>query len=50
VLAGVELLGRGSLLVAGLSGIVFHWIACAALYLVGRNWAGRASLRRARSS
>ena len=40
--ASVELLGRGSLLVAGLAGIAFHWLACAALYVVGRRWAGRA--------
>jgi hypothetical protein len=39
--AAVELLGRGSLLVAGLAGIAFHWIACATLYVVGRGWAGR---------
>ena len=41
VIAGVELLGRGSLLVAGVAGIAFHWIACAVLYVVGRGWAGR---------
>lgn len=41
VLAGVELLGRGNLLVAGFAGIAFHWIACSALYVVGRRWAGR---------
>ena len=41
VIAGVELLGRGSLLVAGFAGIAFHWIACSTLYVVGRRWAGR---------
>ena len=41
IVAGVELLGRGSLLVVGLAGIAFHWLACSALYVVGRGWAGR---------
>jgi hypothetical protein len=41
-IAGVEILGRGSLVVAGTVGIAFHWVACASLYLVTRRWAGRA--------